>query len=151
VFIISYERGIEMAKLTPVQFREKHARRLKQSVEDIRQGVERVTSSPTVKAASKVAKMRANILAAIDSGKWEGRLKAVTLEEWKDKMKNIGINRIAAGIDGAAAKVENFAAQLLPYQDKLKSDIERMPDVTLEDNIGRMTSFIRGMAKFSKK
>lgn len=140
-----------MAKLTPAQFREKHARRLKASVEDIRSGVARVTESPTAKAASKVAKMRANILAAIDSGKWERRLKAVSTEEWKRLMTEVGISRIAAGIDGAAAKVEDFAAQLLPYQDKMKSEISRLPDVTLEDNINRMTTFIRGMAKFSKK
>lgn len=140
-----------MAKLTPEQFREKHARRLKASVEDIRSGVARVTESPTAKAASKVDKMRTNLLKALDSGKWAQRLKAVSLEEWKRKMTDVGINRIAAGIDAAAEKVEDFAAQLLPFQDKLSKDIERMPDVTLEDNINRMTTFIRGMAKFSKK
>ena len=140
-----------MAKLTPEQFREKHARRLKASVEDIRTGVARVTESPTAKAASKVDKMRTNLLKALDSGKWASRLKAVSLEEWKTKTIDVGINRIAAGIDAAAAKVENFASQLLPFQDKLKNDIARMPDVTLEDNIARMTTFIRGMAKFTKK
>jgi len=140
-----------MAKLTAEQFREKHARRLKQSVDDIRTGIERVTESPTAKAATKVDKMRTNLLAAIDSGKWANRLKAVSLEEWKRKTVDVGINRIAAGIDGAAGKVENFAGQLLPFQDKLKKDLERMPDVTLEDNISRMTTFIRGMAKFTIK
>lgn len=140
-----------MSRLTPAEFREKHARRLKESIPDIRAGIARVTESPTAKAAGKVDKMRTNLLAALDSGKWANRLKAVSLEVWKSAAIDKGVNRIASGIDGAAAKVEDFAGQLLPFQDKLKADIQRMPDVTLEDNIQRMVTQIRGMAKFVKK
>lgn len=139
-----------MAKLTPEQFAEKHARRLKGAVEDMRQGIERVTESPTLKAAAKKDKMRAGINAAIDSGKWERGLKRVTVDEWKSKMIDKGLGRIAAGIDAAQAKVTAFASELLPYQDRLKSDISKMPDLTLEDNINRMTSFVRGMSKFKR-
>ena len=139
-----------MAKLTPEQFQEKHARRLKGAIEDMRAGVERVTSSPTAAAASKKEKMRAGIQAAIDSGKWEQGLKRVTLDEWKSKMVDKGLGRVAAGIDAAADKVRSFAAELLPYQDKLSSDVSKMPDLTLEDNINRMTTFIRGMSKFKR-
>lgn len=140
-----------MAKLTPQEFREKHARRLKAATEDMRKGVEAVTEAPTAKAAKKMDKLRTNLLKAIDSGKMERALKAVTLEEWKRKMVEVGIGRVSSGIDGAAAKVENFAAQLLPHIDKLKSEVDRMPDVTLDDSINRMVSFTRGMAKFEKK
>ena len=139
-----------MAKLTPEQFQEKHARRLKGAIEDMRAGVERVTSSPTAAAATKKEKMRAGIQAAIDSGKWEQGLKRVTLDEWKSKMVDKGLGRVAAGIDAAADKVRSFAAELLPYQDKLSSDVSKMPDLTLEDNINRMTTFIRGMSKFKR-
>ncbi len=85
-----------MAKLTPMQAREKHARRLKGATEDIRIGVNRVTEAPGEKAAAKVDKMRANLLAAIDSGKWSAGVKRVGLEEWKAKMTEKGIPRIAA-------------------------------------------------------
>lgn len=140
-----------MAKLTPAEFTEKHARRLKGAVEDMRRGVEAVTEAPTAKAAAKVDKMRTNLLKAIDEGKWAERLKAVSLEDWKDKMINKGIGRVAAGIDAAAPKVEAFAAELLPHIDKIKAEIDRMPDVTLEDNIQRMVSFTRGMTKFKRR
>ena len=140
-----------MARLTPAEYQEKHARRLKGAVEDMRLGVEKVTESPTAKAASKKDKMRTNLNKAIDSGKWERGLKRVTLEEWKTQMIEKGVGRVAAGIDGAAAKVTAFAAELLPFQDGLKGSIGKMPDVTLEDNINRMTTFIRGMAKFTRK
>ena len=83
-----------MAKLTPREAQEKHARRLKGATEDIRRGVQKVTEAPGVKAAAKEEKMRANLLAALDSGKWKNRVAAVPLEEWKDKMLNKGVGRI---------------------------------------------------------
>lgn len=139
-----------MAKVTPDEFVEKHARRLKGATEDIRRGVERVTEAPTLKAAAKVDKMRTNLNKAIDDGKWERGLKRVSLEDWKTKMTVKGIGRIATGIDDAAPKVREFAAELLPHIDKVQGEIKSMPDVSLEDNINRMTTFIRGMAKFKR-
>jgi len=139
-----------MAKLTAKEFQEKHNRRLKAATDDMRAGVERVTESPTAKAAKKADKMRANVVASIDNGKWAAGLNRVTLDDWKSKMINKGVGRVAAGIDEAAAKVESFASELLPHIDKVKSEIERLPDVTLEDNIQRMTTFIRGMSKFKR-
>lgn len=140
-----------MAKLTAKEFQEKHARRLKQSTEDIRTGIERVTEAPTLKAAAKKQKMKTNLNAAIDSGKWERGLKRVTLEDWKKKAIEKGIGRIPAGIDEAAPKVVAFAEQLLPFQDKIQADIKKMPDVTLEDGIARMTKQVREMSKFQRK
>jgi len=140
-----------MAKLTATEFQEKHARRLKGAVEDVRRGIDRVTESPTDKAAAKQDKMLANLTASVQSGKWANGLKRVTLEDWKRKARDIGVNRIAAGIDGAKEKVVAFAEQLLPHIDRQRDKIKAMPDVTLDDNINRMTSFCRGMAEFKRK
>jgi len=140
-----------MAKLTAAQAREKHARNLKASVPDITIGVDAVTEAPGKKAAAAQAKMKANLVASIDDGTWAQRVGAVTLEEWKTAMKDKGIGRIASGIDGAAAKTEDFFNQLFSYQDSIKPEIDRMPDLTLEDSINRMTTWVRKMAQFSKK
>ncbi len=139
-----------MSKLTPEQFQEKHNRRLKAASEDMRIGVENVTESPTAKAAAKQDKMRAGVLAAIDSGKWADGLKRVTLEDWKSKMLNKGIGRVAAGIDEAAPKVIAFATKLLPHIDNGKVAISKLPDVTMEDSIARMVAWTRHMAKFKR-
>jgi len=141
----------KMAKVTPDEFVEKHARRLKGAIDDMRRGVERVSSSPTSAAAAKKDKMRMNINASIDSGKWERGLRRVTLDEWKTKMVNKGLARVAGGIDEAAPKVRSFAADVLPFIDTLKNVVDKMPDTTLEDSINRMSTFIRGMAKFQRK
>ena len=139
-----------MAKVTPEEYQEKHARRLKGSIEDMRRGVERVTEAPTLKAAAKKDKMRVGINAAIDSGKWERGLKRVSKEDWQGAMINKGLGRVAAGIDGAKDKTIAFASELLPFQDGLKNKIKDMPDVTLEDNLNRMTTYVRGMAGFKR-
>lgn len=139
-----------MAKLTAAEFQEKHARRLKASVEDVRRGIDRVTENPCEKAAAKQDKMLTNLTAAITSGKWAGGLKRVSLEDWKRKARDIGVNRIAAGIDGAKSKVIDFAEVLLPHIDRGIDKIKAMPDVTLDDNINRMTSFIRHMSELKR-
>ena len=140
-----------MSKLTASEFREKQARRLKASIEDMRTGIERTTESPTAKAAAKADKMLAGVQKAVSSGKWSARLRKVSLQDWKDAATNKGLSRVASGIDGAAAKVEDFASQLLPYQDSLSTKINAMPDMTLEDSIARATEWMRGMAKFQRK
>jgi len=142
-----------MAKITitPEEYAEKHARRLKGAVEDIRRGVEAVTEAPGAKAAAKADKYLAGIQEAVSSGKWQSRVSAVSLEDWKAKMLNVGVNRIASGVDASYDKVRAFGEQLLRYQSSLKEKVDAMPDVTLEDSIARMTEWVRGMAKFSYK
>jgi len=140
-----------VAKLTPQQAQEKHARNLKASVPDITIGGDAVTEAPGKKAAAAQAKMKANLNAAIDDGTWAQRVSAVSLEEWKKQMKEKGIGRISAGIDGAADKTRDFFSQLFAYQDSIKPEIDRLPDLTLEDSINRMTTWVRKMAQFSKK
>ena len=142
-----------MAKMrvTAEEFAEKHARRLKASVEDIRAGVERTTESPTAAAAAAQQKMIQNLTAAVQSGKWAQRLRSVSLEEWKEKTITKGLGRIASGIDGAHNKQVAFGAQLLAFESTLKDSIDKMPDLTIEDSIGRATAWMRGMTKFNRK
>ncbi len=140
-----------MARVTPAEFAEKHARRLKAAIPDMQAGVNRVDVSPTQKAAAKQDKMKAKLVARIDDGTWAARLKAVTLDDWKSKMLEKGLGRVAGGIDAARAKVEDFASQLLPAVDAARAAVDGMPDLTLEDSINRMTAYTRKMAQFRKK
>lgn len=139
-----------MARLTAQQFQEKHARRLGQATEDMRTGVQRVTVNPCELAAAKKDKMIQNLTAAVQDGRWEAGLKRVTLEDWKDKMINVGIGRVATGIAQAKAKVIAFAEQLLPHIDAGQAKLKSMSDLTLEDNIARMNAFTRHMASFKR-
>jgi len=138
------------SKLTPQEFQEKHARRLTASVEDIRRGIDRVTVNPCELAAQKKDKMLANLTAAVTDGRWERGLKRVSLDDWKTKTRDVGVGRIAAGIQAASAKVVAFAEELLPHIDAGQAKLKSMPDITLEDNIARMSTFVRHMASMKR-
>lgn len=140
-----------MSKVTPEQYAEKHGRRLKQAIPDMEIGINRVTISPTKQAAAKMDKLKANLIKAIDSGKMKRRMEAVTVEDWKDKMLTKGLGRVASGIDAAHAKQVAFASQLLPAVDAAVAEVKKMPDLTVEDSINRVGTFIRRMSKFEKK
>ena len=139
-----------MPKLTPAQAAAKHAMRLKGSVELMRTGIDNVTVAPGIAAAAKSDKMRQNLIEAIDSGRWARNVAAVPLAEWKDRMKNIGIPRIPAGIDAAEAKMVAFYTELFSYQEGLQTQVGAMPDLTLDDNIQRMVTWVRGMSNFER-
>jgi len=138
-------------RLTPEQYARKHASRLKNAIPEIQEGIEAVTTSPTALAADKSDKMLANLTRAVQSGKWAARLRSVSLEDWKSAAIKKGLNRIAGGIDEAHDKQVAFAAELFPFENALMSEIDRMPDLTIEDSISRATKWIRGMAEFERK
>ena len=150
MYILSYRKGSIMSRLTPQQYQEKHARRLTAAGQDMRDGIDRVTVNPCEQAAAKQDKMLANLTASVQNGKWAAGLKRVSLEQWKDRAKNVGVGRVASGIAAAKDKVVAFAEQLLPHIDSGQTKIKTMPDITLEDNIARMDSFIRHMAGFKR-
>jgi predicted transcriptional regulator len=138
-------------KLTPQEYQQKHAARLKGSISDIQAGVNKVTVAPTQQAAAAQAKMLQNLTQAVSSGKWAARLKSVDLQTWQAATINKGLNRIASGIDGAQQKVIDFASQLLPFEASLQDQVSKMPNLTLEDSVQRATNWIRGMSKFTRK
>lgn len=140
-----------MARRTAEQVAEKHNSRMKAAIPEMKIGIENVTESPTKKAAAKQDKMLAGITKAVQDGKWARGLNRVSLEEWKAKTIEKGLGRIAAGVDAARGKVEDFHRQLQPFQDALKTKIGKMPDNTLEDRINRATVYMRGMAEFKKQ
>lgn len=129
---------------------EKWSRRLTASTPDMQTGVMNVRENPAAKAISRKDKMRQNILASIDSGKWEAGLQRTTLDSWKRAMIDKGLPRVNAGATAAIPKYQAFAAELLPFQDSLKQEIDNMPDMTLEDSIARMSAWIRGMSGFRR-
>lgn len=135
-------------RVNSTQFAEKWGRRLVGATQDIRNGVERVSENPAEKAVSKQDKMLNNVTRAIQDGKWARGLARVTLADWKRAITEVGIPRIAAGVDSARGKVQDFAGDLIAHENRLLSTVEGMPDVTLEDNIARMTSWVRGMSEF---
>ena len=140
-----------MAKLTPEQYAEKQARNLKNSLPDIRAGIERVSTAPGVAAAAAQTRMKDNLNRSIDDGRWAAKVRGVTLEEWKNAALNKGVDRIAAGIDQAHDKQVQMAGRLLAAVDSSAAKSNAMPKGTMQDSIARMTTFVEDMHKFKGK
>lgn len=137
--------------ITAEQFVEKHARRLKGATEDIRQGVENVTENPAKLAADSADKWQIKLSSEETKNRFKAGLGRVSLDDWKRSMIDKGLGRIAAGVDGAADKVRDFAGKLLPHVESGLSKIKGMPDLTLDDSINRMVEFTRHMSKLKTK
>ena len=140
-----------MAKLTPEQYAEKQARNLKNSLPDIRSGIERVSPAPGAAAAAAQTRMKDNLNKAIDDGRWAAKVRGVTLEEWKQAALTKGVDRIAQGIDQAHDKQVQMAGRLLAAVDASAQQVRTMPKGTISDSIARMTKFVEDMHKFKGK
>jgi len=139
-----------MARLTPQEIAEKQNRRLKGSITDMQQGINRVTTAPGLQARNAKQKWVAKITDAKTHDKWAKNVGEVTLEQWKSDMINKGLGRVAAGIDAARGKLEVFYEKLNTYQDGGLTKLNAMPNLTLEDSVNRATYWIRYMANFKQ-
>lgn len=140
-----------MAKVTPQEYAEKWARRLRGATEDIRRGVENVTEAPGEKAAASQDALLQNFVESVNSGLWASRVRSVSLQDWKAATLEKGIARIPQGVDAAQPKMARIAAELLPAVDAAAAAARALPKVTLEDSIQRMTTFVREMHRLAPR
>lgn len=139
-----------MVKGTATEIADKWKRRAMGASSDYKKGIERVTESPTEKAANKADKMRANLLKALDEGKWEKALRSVSLEEWKRMASTKGATNYATGISASESKMAEFMSEILPHIESGQRALEGMPDITIEDSKARVIFWIDHMAKFKR-
>lgn len=137
----------QRVRVTAQEFAARWGSGLTGSIERMRTGVENVTVAPGIAAAAKADKWHAAISRSDTKAKWKARVGAVPLEVWQQAMINKGLNRIADGVENAGPKMEVFGEKLIAHQNRLLTEMDTLPDITLEDSIKRMTHWVRGMAK----
>lgn len=130
------------------QFAKNWSRGMSGSAEKLRAGVAAVTESPTHKAAMAVDRQVAGVVRAMQEGRTQRALEAVSLESWKRDMTEKGIPRIAQGAAGAEGKVQAFAAEFLPF---VASGVQSLPPRgDLETNIARSAAMQRHNSAFRR-
>ena len=137
---------VGMARVTADEYAEKWARRLSGATQDIKKGIEKVKTSPTAKAADKAELALRKIMEAFNNGTWAAQLRKVSLESWRESAIGKGLDRIAKGVTDATPGQKVMAQKLLAAVDASVAEAEKTPRGSLEDNIGRMVTFVRGMA-----
>lgn len=107
-------------------------------------GVNSVTVSPGA-AAARQANVWANNVAAAKA-KFAANSAKVSLQDWQAAATGKGAARLASGVQAAQPKMEQALAKLLPYVAQTVSSLPARGG--LEDNITRMTTFVRQMSKY---
>jgi hypothetical protein len=111
----------------------------------IRAGVMATVLSPGQEALGSIAKMRANWIAAIDSGRWAIAMGAMTVQEWQQAMIQKGLPRIADGVAAGKPKVQAYANIAIPVMQALQAQIHAMPKTTPAESEARVLAWMRGM------
>lgn len=132
--------------MTAADISNKWNKNMKNSISDIQAGIDRVTENPMDKAVEKQDKMKQNLVAAIDNGRWAAGMKNVTLNDWKSKTKAKVGERMGSGVDAAMTKRQKFDQWNVNNLNNILPEINAMPDMTLQDSINRMTTFVQRMA-----
>ena len=114
-------------------------------------GVMGMTTNPAQLAAAAIPKMRANFLAAVDSGRVASGLGRVTLTQIQQAMIQKGIPNIMNAVATAKPKVAAFAQVLLPFIANLRSTVKAMPNITQADSEARQLAWSRGMRQLNYK
>lgn len=120
------------------------------SINAYKEGVQRVTEAPTVKAAAKLDKYLAGIQAALDSGKTRDALMNSPLELYRNNAVNVGAGRIASGVKKGTPKMQSFAQAFVPFLQSAQAANAQLPDTTLEDRIAKSADMQRRLSQFKR-
>lgn len=135
-------------RMSPQEAMQKWQQRTAGATQEMAAGVARVTEAPGMKAAAKSKKWLNAVTQAEE--KYKTNVSAVTLEQWKTAMTELGVPRVATGVQAKGYKWANFAQEFFPYLDQGIQRVQNMPDITLEDSIQRMVAMVRHNAAFRR-
>lgn len=136
-----------MAK-DPAQAAAKWAQNMQNSTTSITNGVNAVTTAPGELAAQQVELWAQRTAAS--KNRWAANVRAVSLNDWKQKMITVGIPRVASGATANQGKVQQFLTWFLPAQDAITQQTRLMPKGTVEQSIARAANQIRGTAALKR-
>lgn len=139
-----------MANKSPAAVAAKWQQRTKSAVNDMKAGVDAVTTAPGQQAAAAADVWQQKLQQTETLDKFRRNVGRVTLQQWKDAMGTKGVQRVAAGVDAAAPDFANFMTEFLPHAQSVAARVRTMPHLTVEDGINRAAEQIRGNATFRR-
>lgn len=138
-------------KLDSEKMASKWQRNLQNAQQDMEDGVNKVQEAPSAGAVRQQAKMKAKLMAAIDTGKWAQNTRATTLQDYQESMKKIGIPRAIAGASDKLDNTRAAMADLAPQLEAVSREIQAMPQDTEAQRDARAAKTIQLMRKVRRK
>lgn len=139
-----------MAHGTPAEVKDKWLRNIQNSTAEMTAGVARLTTSPGQSAAAKRQKWVNALMDTNTQDKWARNVQSVTLTDWQRAMTDYGINRVAQGAQAKSAKFETAMTSLLPFIDRVRTQVRSMPDDTPAAREQRALAMMRGMRGYQR-
>lgn len=112
----------------------------------IQDGVNRVTQAPGQKAASQAQKYINNVTASVP--KWQRKVAAVTLEQWRSAMIQKGVPRVASGAQASETKFQNALVPLFQFMSGLWQQVDGMDTSTPAARDAKMLAWVQGMRQY---
>lgn len=134
--------------IDPSAAADKWAGNLSRATEDMKRGAEAVTEAPGKKAAAQADLWLRKINES--KAKFARRVASVSLEDWKQAYVDKGLARVGQGAQAAKPKMTQFLGELLPFQERALSELERMPRGDFAQNIQRMVAWSEKMHQFKR-
>lgn len=132
--------------LTSSQVAAKWAQNTGSATQAYTDGVNAVTVAPGQAAARQVELWAANVAAS--KQKYAANSAKVSLTDWQQAATGKGAARLASGVQAAQPKMEAALSKLLPF---IQQQVNSLPQRgNLDQNINRMTAFVRGMSKYNQ-
>lgn len=128
----------------------KWAQRAGAAAQDYVSGAERTDKDPTALAIAALPRMRAQVLAAIDSGKVAAGLRRAGKAGWLDGIRSKGASNYSSGVSAAQSKVEAAFSSLLQFEAAGQSRLATMPANTDAERDARALFWIQYMRGYVK-
>jgi len=135
-------------RVSPQEAATKWKERLSAATGEIERGVAKVTVAPGMAAAAQMQKYLNGVTE--NAQKWRTNVSKVSLAEWQESMKTIGIPRISQGAAAKVGKVEQFQAEFQPHLESVMKQVNAMPSTTQSQRIQRAVAMMEGNAKFKR-
>lgn len=139
-----------MAHGTPTEVKDKWLRNIQNATAEMQAGVARLNVSPGQSAAAKKQKWINALMDTTTQDKWARNVASVSLTQWQQAMNDYGINRVGQGAQAKSAKFESAMSSLLPFIDRLRTQVRSMPDDTPAAREQRALAMMRGMRGYQR-
>lgn len=126
---------------------DKWARRMADSGQDYKDGIDAVDVNPGQLAADHANDAKANYAAVMNDGSWARKVASTPVQDWKNAAKNLGAPRLVDGVTKGKPKVNRYLAAAGPMYDQIRATVRAMPKSTPAERRARRDKAEQMMAQ----
>jgi len=136
--------------ITPQQASQKLGNGIRNGSTAYTNGVNAVQTAPSQLAIAKKSKWVQAMTDPKTHDRWEAGLGRISLTDWKSAASGVGAQRFAQSADKAQTNYQEFATDFFPFLASVQSQVNAMPDVTLDERINKAVQNMRLISNYTR-